>query len=266
MLSRLLRGLGLLAYGLLLLVVFALTAYTSFSLFVRSGVTAVPPVEGLTQADAANRLADQGLRLRGVADRDVYDDKVPAGRVLRQSPEPRTLVKRGSGVSVVLSRGPQRVEVPEVTGRPLPAAQAVLSGSGLGLGRILGAFSATQPEGAVLAQDPSPGDTIAPSTPVDLLLAMPVPGDRYVMPDLVYRDYERVRPFFEQQGFHFGNVKYESYEGVAAGVILRQFPLPGHPVSKQDPISLVVATAESLPDAVPDALSDSLPPAPEPVP
>jgi beta-lactam-binding protein with PASTA domain len=266
MFSRLLRGLGLLAYGVLLLVVFALTAYTSFSLFVRSGVTAVPPVEGLTQAEAANRLADQGLRLRGVESRGVEDDKVPAGKVLRQSPEPRTLVKRGSGVSLVLSLGPQRVEVPEVTGRPLPAAQAALSGSGLGLGRILGAFSSSQPAGAVLAQDPSAGDTIAPSTPVDLLLAVPVPGDRYLMPDLVYRDYERVRPYFEQQGFHFGNVKYESYEGVAAGVILRQFPLPGHPVGKQDPISLVIATAESLPETLP-GLPGSLPEAPpEPVP
>ena len=37
MLARLLRGLGFLAYGLLILLIFGLAAYTSFSLFVRSG-------------------------------------------------------------------------------------------------------------------------------------------------------------------------------------------------------------------------------------
>ena len=67
------------------------------------------------------------------------------------------------------------------------------------------------------------------------------------MPDLVYRDYERVRLYFEQLGFKFGSVKFERYEGVAAGVILRQFPLPGHPLTREDPVSLVVATAGAAP-------------------
>jgi beta-lactam-binding protein with PASTA domain len=67
------------------------------------------------------------------------------------------------------------------------------------------------------------------------------------MPDLVYRDYEQVRPYFERLGFKFGNVKFERYEGVAAGVILRQFPLPGHPLTREVPVSLVVATAEGTP-------------------
>jgi beta-lactam-binding protein with PASTA domain len=117
------------------------------------------------------------------------------------------------------------------------------------VGRILGAYSTTLGTGSVVATDPGPGAAIPPSTPVNVLLALSVPGERYVMPDLVYRDYENVRPAFEHQGFRFGSVKYERYEGVAAGVILRQFPLPGHPITKQDNISLVVATAETPPDS-----------------
>ena len=79
MLSRLLRGLGLLAYALLMVLVFGLAAYTSFSLFVRSGVTTVPTVTGLTRAEAANVLADQGLSLRTGEESGRYDDKIPAG-------------------------------------------------------------------------------------------------------------------------------------------------------------------------------------------
>jgi beta-lactam-binding protein with PASTA domain len=81
------------------------------------------------------------------------------------------------------------------------------------------------------------------------------------MPDLVYRDYESARPYFEQHGFRFGSVKYERYEGVSAGVILRQFPLPGHPFTKQDNISLVVATADTPADLATPPL-----PAPDPTP
>jgi eukaryotic-like serine/threonine-protein kinase len=248
MLPRLLRGLALLAYALLIVLVFGLAAYTSFSLFVRSGVTTVPSVVGMTRTEAANVLADQGLRLRAAPGAERYDDKIPAGHVARQNPDPRVLVKRGRPVTVVLSKGPRRVEVPELSGKPLPAAQASISGSGLALGRILGALAPRrEAPGSVLEQDPDPGASVAPATGVDLLLAMPTSGERYVMPDLVYRDYEQVRPYFEQLGFKFGSVKFERYEGVAAGIILRQFPLSGHPLSRDDSVSLVVATAEGIP-------------------
>jgi hypothetical protein len=36
-------------------------------------------------------------------------------------------------------------------------------------------------------------------------------------------------------------VKYEPYEGIEAGVVLRQYPLAGHPLRRHDVISLVVA-------------------------
>jgi serine/threonine-protein kinase len=261
--GKLLRLLVYLAYGVVIVLVFTLAAYTSFSLFVRSGVTTVPPVEGLTQADAATRLADQGLRLRGVENEGRYSEKVAAGKILVQNPDARTLVKRGSSVTVVLSLGPQRVAVPEVASQPLPAAQALLSGSGLAVGRILGAYSTTLATGSAVATDPPEGTTIPPSTPVNLLLALSMPDERYLMPDLVYHDYEGVRPYFEQHGFRFGSVKYERYEGVAAGVILRQFPLPGHPVTKQDNISLVVATTDApLDSATPPPADAPLPAAP----
>lgn len=246
MMGKLTKGLVYLAYGGVLVLVFGLAAYISFSLFVRSGVTTVPMVEGLPRSEAATRLADQGLRLRGVEAEGRYNEKIPAGSIVLQNPDARTLVKRGSAVSVVLSKGPQRVDVPDLADNTLPEAQANLSGAGLTVGRILGAFSKTKRTGSVLASDPGPGATIPPSTPVHVLLALSIPAERFVMPDLVYRDYENVRPYFEQHGFRFGNVKFERYEGVTAGVILRQFPLPGHPVAKQDNISLVVATADSM--------------------
>ena len=262
MLARLLRGLAYVAYALVLVLVFGLAAYTSFSLFVRSGITMMPSLKGLTREEAANRLADQGLELRKVEEPGRYDDEVPVGRVVQQAPDARTRVKRGSGVSIVLSRGPERVEVPDLTGKRLAEAQRDLSGSGLALGLLQGAIMPGQ-KLSVVAQDPDPKAEVAPSTPVNMLLVMDVPRERYIMPDLIYRDYDQVRPFFERRGFHFGSVRFERYEGVAAGVILRQYPLPGHPVTQEDALSLVVATTDNLPDTLP---IPAVPPPPAPPP
>ena len=264
MLARLLRGLAYVAYALVLVLVFGLAAYTSFSLFVRSGITIMPSGKGLTREEAANRLADQGLELRQVKEPGRYDDEVPAGRVVQQAPDARTRVKRGSGVSVVLSLGPERVKVPDLIGKRLADAQFDLSGSGLALGRIQGAVVPGHELASVVAQDPDPDAAVAPSTPVNMLLVMAVPRERYIMPDLIYRDYDQVRPFFERRGFHFGSVRFERYEGVSAGIILRQYPLPGHPVTREDALSLVVATTDNLPDTMP--LSASPPPPATPPP
>jgi|HubBroStandDraft_3_1064219.scaffolds.fasta_scaffold15813_3 beta-lactam-binding protein with PASTA domain len=265
MVRRLLRGLGWLAYAVLLFVVFSFAAYLAFSFFVRSGVTSMPPVVGLSRAEAAHNLLDHGLEPRRGTSATRYDDRIPAGRVVRQYPEARTFVKRGSRVDLVLSLGPRRVDVPNLAGKALPAAQVALSALGLGMGTVLGAFDSHRPPGSVLEQDPDPGYPVPPATPVDLLLAMSAPGERWLMPDLVYRHYDEVRPFFERRGFRFGSVKYERYEGVAAGVILRQFPLAGHPLTRSDPVSLVVATVESIPagaspDVPPGASPDAATP------
>ncbi|HEY3567266.1 MAG TPA: PASTA domain-containing protein, partial [Thermoanaerobaculia bacterium] len=153
--SKLLRGFGCLAYALLVFVLFGLAAYTSFSIFVRSGATTVPSVEGMSQTEAANVLADQGLVLRTAEGTGRYDDKVPAGLVARQSPDAKSFVKRGSPVNVVLSLGPRRVTVPDLRGKTLPGAQAGLSGTGLALGRILGAVAPhREAPGSVIEQDP----------------------------------------------------------------------------------------------------------------
>ena len=159
--SKLLRGLGFLAYLALLFVIFGLAAYTSFSVFVRSGATTVPTVVGLSRTDAVNLLADHGLVPRDAEGAGRYDDKVPAGRVARQNPDPRTLVKRGSPVTVVLSLGPRRVAVPDLRGKTLPGAQAAISGTGLALGRILGALAPNhEAPGSVLEQDPDTGTAV----------------------------------------------------------------------------------------------------------
>jgi hypothetical protein len=39
-------------------------------------------------------------------------------------------------------------------------------------------------------------------------------------------------------------VKFESYPGIADGIIIRQFPLRGAPVSGHDPITVVVSRQE----------------------
>lgn len=243
---KLLKAVQFLAYLGVLGVLFALVSYVAFSVFVRGGVTPVPELRGLSEEEALALLADQGLTTRWAED-GRYDEQVPKGHVLLQDPRPGVYVKRNTEVTLTLSRGPRRIEVPDLSGQALQAAQVSLAGAGLTVGRTFDVYSSRGPSGVVVQQQPAPGSRVARDAPVDLFLSVGATAEVFVMPDLVRRDYDAVRAFFETRGFRIGRVSYETYDGVAAGTVLRQFPLAGHPLRRGEVISLGVVAPDELP-------------------
>ena len=201
---------------------------------------------GLDRSQAAKPASPPpGLTLQRVED-DRHDEAVPAGHVLRQDPPAGSAVKENSGVVIYLSRGRELVETPDPD-RPGPAdgREVRLTASGLQLGRSRSVFAEFGEPGTVVRQDPPAGSRIDPSSQVDLMVSLANPGAMFVMPDLIDLPEEPVRDFFETRGFRLGRVKYEPYEGVPAGIILRQYPLPGHALRQSDSIALVVAAQDS---------------------
>jgi eukaryotic-like serine/threonine-protein kinase len=242
MLRKLLRALGCLAYLGGLGVMFALVAYAAFSAFVRGGVTSTPELFGLSQEEAIALLADAGLRVTWSEDGEIYDENVPKGHIVRQDPGAGVYVKRSREVTLTVSLGPRRIAVPEVRGEALQSAQVALGAIGLKTGQVLNVLSEDAPGGAVVAVQPATGERVQMGAAINFLVSNGTVGEVYVMPDLVKLNYEGVRNFFETRGFRLGRVSYESYDGVAPGTVLRQFPLAGHQLRKTDVISLDVVT------------------------
>ncbi len=233
-----------LLWGVVLLAVFGAAAYLSFNLFVRRGAMTVPELAGMTSETASRLLADQGLRYRAAEPAGRWSAEVEEGRIIESRPRAGGFVKRGSAVEVVLSLGVRQASVPNLAGKAMTAAQVTVHAEGLELGDTLAIASSVGEAGTIVGQDPPPGASVPAGTRVDLLIALDSPAETFVMPDLVYRRYEPVRRYFEGGGFRMGTVKFEPYEGISDGTILRQSPLPGHPLRRRDVISLVVAAAQ----------------------
>jgi serine/threonine-protein kinase len=249
---KFLRALGCTAYLGILLGIFALVSYLAFSQFVRRGVTRTPDLFGLPESEALALVSDQGLRLEWLAEEERFHDEVPKAHVLTQEPRAGTLVKRGRTVRVIPSKGPQRIDVPPLAGQSLQAAQVELAAAGLRVGRTLEIHSNVGAAGTVVAQDPPEGAKVEIDAAVDLFLARGNGAATYVMPDLVYMPYEKVKKFFETRGFRLGRVSYATYEGIPPGTVLRQYPLPGYPIGPGEVISLgVTPLPEEAYDYVP---------------
>jgi serine/threonine-protein kinase len=225
--------------------VLATATWISFARFVAGKSLKTPSFVNLTPDEAASRATELGLAVQLDAAQEAFDDAVPAHRVRGQSPAADTAVKSGQTIRLFLSLGPRAVRVPDLTGLPARAATLALSKAGL-KEAALAAARLPGPAG-VVAQGIAPGTIAGPDSPVDVLVNRGAAEVAWVMPDLIGRDFERVKTAFEERGFRIGGVRSQAYEGAATGTILRQFPLAGAPVTRRDSLSFVVASPEAAP-------------------
>lgn len=226
----------------LLTVFFGLSSYFWFKYFVRGRSIATPTLVGMSIADARALSSDSGLLLEVDQSRERHSDEVPRGGVVWQNRRPGQLVKRGTGIIVAPSLGPLILRVPDVAGQTSRAARLQFGQLGLTPGPVAHLPRAGAP--GTLATYPPVGSVVSPETPVSLLVGVERPPVRWVMPDVIDFSLEPTRAALEVRGLRVAQVRFEPYPGIAEGTIIRQFPLPGAPVSSRDPISLVVSRPE----------------------
>jgi len=239
------RGcLGNLLFGCLLVIVFGLSSYFWFNFFVRGRSLPTPNLIGKSVVEARAMCLDGGVTLE-VSDHVRNSDKVPAGYVAWQNREPgaTSFIKRGARMKVDLSAGPLVIRVPDLGAQSPRTALLRLGQQNLKFGNLTYVEAAAEKDGIVASEPPS-GTVVPAQSAVSLLVNMPVVSRTYVMPDLIDHMLDSVRPGLEANGLHVATVKFEAYPGIADGIIIRQFPLRGAPVSGRDAISVVVSKAE----------------------
>ena len=89
----------------------------------------VPDVTGMSVADSSEAVADAGLALGTVTEQS--SDEVAAGLVISQTPTAGDEVGAASTVMLVVSTGPESVEVPDVIGMSPTEAATALEAAGL---------------------------------------------------------------------------------------------------------------------------------------
>jgi len=230
-------------FSLVLLIVFGTSTYFWFTFFVKGRSLPTPNLIGKSIADARAMTRDLGVELEVDEDHRRNSDRVPLGYVVWQNRNPgaTSFIKRGSRIRVELSAGPLVLRVPDFAGMTAGTGMLRLGQQNLKLSTLT--YVGADVKG-ILEADPPKGTVVGPQTPVSLLVGVPPAPAQYVMPDLIDWRLDSVRPALEARGLNVTTVKYEAYPGIANGIIIRQYPLRGAPISSRDSISVVVSRQE----------------------
>ena len=246
---------GNLLFGLLALIAFGGSTYFWFTFFVKGRSLPTPNLIGRSVADARAMCSDLGVNLRVDEEHRRNSNSVPIDHIVWQNRTPgaTNFIKRGTTIRVELSAGPLVLRVPDLQGQTQGTGILRLGQQNLKIGSLAYVDSTTSR--GVVAADPPKDTVVQAQTPVSLLVAVPPAPPTYVMPDLIDRPLDQVRPVLENRGLKVSTVKFEAYPGIADGIIIRQYPLRGAPVSARDPITVVVSRQEQT-----AILSETAPP------
>lgn len=207
---------------------------TAVSVVLEAEPTNVPRVTGLQQNRAQERLRSAKLQLG-----EVYTElnNAPPGQVFRQNPAAGQRVMTHSQVDLWVS-APQ-VRVPELQGRALSQAQAILSRNNLTLGQVNERITGSVSVGTVLSQQPAAGTRVVPQAVVDL----EVEANSVVVPQLVgIEDGDTAARRLRNQQLNIGTIRQQRQVGIPAGRILQQTPPAGSRVPMGSRVDLVVSS------------------------
>src|SRR5712692_9506748 len=100
---------------------------------------------------------------------------------MEQDPQPGARVDRGRAINLVVSKGPQRLEMPNVVGRPLAEARRLLQEIGVTLSEVRSRTATDMQPGIVIEQSPQAGTRIRATDPVSVTVTVR-PGEESAPP------------------------------------------------------------------------------------
>lgn len=226
----------------LLMIGFVFGAFLSFGKFWSPDDVIVANVVGKQVDDAKNMLVSQNLR---ISISSVYDDKVPVGRVISQSPEAGTQVKEQRTITLIVSKGMEITNAPDLRGMSRRDAELQLKNSGLALGTVEEQFVTEVPAGMVASQNPKPGSQINKGSTVAIVISKGTGARKFTLPDFRGISQNALAGQMENLKLKVGNISESPSDRYSPGTISAQNPAPGTEVQEGAVIDFTIAKSSS---------------------
>ncbi|MBV9057669.1 MAG: PASTA domain-containing protein [Pseudonocardiales bacterium] len=206
------------------------------------GHPVVPAVDpGSTVDDAQQAVEQADLQPRTDVNADEFNDTVPAGAVVGLRPAPGTVLTVGAPVTVVVSKGPAPITVPNVRGMRQAEAVAALTRAGLTV-QVRRQFDDQTAGGRAIGTDPKAGTGLARGASVTLLIST-----ASVVPDVVGLSVDQARQALADAGLNstvsqqFGGFGFFGGLGGFANRVVSQSIAPGQAVREGTTVAITTA-------------------------
>jgi len=190
----------------------------------------VPDVRGSDPAAATTAIVEAGLASGGRV--ETFDDAIPAGQVARTDPPIGENLPPDTPVDLIVSKGPEPVELEDITGRKEAVATRRLEEAGVQVGSSR-EFSESVADGRVISMTPEGGTVVDAGSTVEIVVSKGPPPVE--VPDLIDMRRKAAVTELERVGL---KAQIDDGEFTRLNRVFDQSPSPGEMVPRGTTIVL----------------------------
>ncbi len=201
--------------------------------FAIGGTQHVPKLIGMSEDEARVRAQQLGLKVKIGAPR--YDNQVPKDKVADVLPKVGSEVEQGALLTLILSKGKQPINVPDVRNLPLAQAKQQLQAKGLTPGDVVQQGSTTVPRGNVIKTKPPAGEAQSPDDPITIVVSSGLK-----MPNLANMKRAQAQEALNKLGLVVQWQEQDPADGQPEDTVIAQNPPPGQALNRGDAVQVTV--------------------------
>ena len=198
----------------------------------------IPDLVNKTEDEAEQILKD--LKLKLVVKSEEYNENIEKGKIISQDPpyQENYTIKEHSEISIVIGKGTEKVDVPNVVGKRREEAEKELKEVGL-VPEIIEENDEKVEAGIVLSQDPEDGENVNKGSTVKLVVSKGSAIVKVEVPSLVGKNEQEAKALLVEAGLK-ANIINDEDESKNDGVVLRQSKEAGTQVQEGTTITITV--------------------------
>lgn len=210
------------------------------------GTATVPQVEGETLEVAVDRLESAGFRTES---RRQSSEDIPSGQVIETSPSGGSVAQLNQVVTIVVSNGRRKIELPDVVGQPVDAARATLGELGLTT-KVVEQETTEKEAGTVLSTNPAPGTSVRAGNSVTLTVA--AEPSTATIPDVVGQSENTATRAVQNAGFTVRVTREDVTDESQDGRVISTSPAAGQERKQDSTVTIVVGNYEAPAPTTPE--------------
>ncbi len=207
--------------------------YTKIEHKLSSGPVAVDNYKGIVESLAYKKALANSLQPRV---RRVPSNKVAIGIVFGQDPDAGARVEKGTVLTLIVSTGKEKVEVPDVKQKTLTEAVVLLTQAGLKYHSV--EVASSQDPGTVTGQAPAAGTRVVKGTDVRINVSKGLPP--VPVPNVIGQSEADAAAAIRSAGFNVGSTQLQDSDQ-DAGTVISTEPSVGSLLQRGSSVSLVVS-------------------------
>jgi serine/threonine-protein kinase len=200
----------------------------------------VPSRAGMSQTQAAKAAAELGLKVE--VTQEVFSEDVPKGKVLTSDPAGGGRVAIAGTVNLIISKGKDRIKVPNLVGLTVESATAALKSSGLKIGRTSEKYSESFEAGFIIDGNPASGSAVRKDSSIDLIISKGL--EQVELTNFQGKTSDQAQSELTAAGL-IASSKYEYSDTIPIGTVISQTPSDVSTVGKGEKITLIISKGPS---------------------